>query len=109
MQSVEARWRESLNCWRADVSGRLVRQLSLEHGHVPCLIGLDIEPTKVVRIALENAVSVAGTLLLTDATLTDVPEAKREAEAPADALRREVGDGLLRRQAQTSAAPPREL
>jgi chaperonin GroEL len=33
-----------------------------------------IDPTKVVRIALENAVSVAGVLLLTEATLTDVPE-----------------------------------
>jgi chaperonin GroEL len=33
-----------------------------------------IDPTKVVRLALENAVSVAGVLLLTDATMTDVPE-----------------------------------
>jgi chaperonin GroEL len=33
-----------------------------------------IDPTKVVRLALENAVSVAGTLLLTEATLTDLPE-----------------------------------
>jgi chaperonin GroEL len=33
-----------------------------------------IDPTKVVRLALENAVSVAGTLLLTEATLTDMPE-----------------------------------
>ncbi|HSN18615.1 MAG TPA: chaperonin GroEL [Gammaproteobacteria bacterium] len=32
------------------------------------------DPTKVVRIALENAVSVAGTLLLTEATLTELPE-----------------------------------
>ena len=32
-----------------------------------------IDPTKVVRIALENAVSVAGVLLLTEATLTEVP------------------------------------
>jgi chaperonin GroEL len=31
-----------------------------------------IDPTKVVRIALENAVSVAGTLLLAEATLTEV-------------------------------------
>jgi chaperonin GroEL len=38
-----------------------------------------IDPTKVVRIALDNAVSVAGTLLLTEATLTEVPEPKREA------------------------------
>jgi chaperonin GroEL len=33
-----------------------------------------IDPTKVVRVALENAVSVAGVLLLTEATLTEVPE-----------------------------------
>jgi chaperonin GroEL len=36
-----------------------------------------IDPTKVMRIALENAVSVAGTLLLTEATLTDIPEPPR--------------------------------
>lgn len=35
-----------------------------------------IDPTKVVRVALENAVSVAGTLLLTEATLTEVPDTK---------------------------------
>ncbi|MGH9875640.1 MAG: TCP-1/cpn60 chaperonin family protein, partial [Pyrinomonadaceae bacterium] len=35
-----------------------------------------IDPTKVVRIALENAVSVASVLLLTEATLTEVPEKK---------------------------------
>ena len=35
-----------------------------------------IDPTKVVRLALENAVSVAGVLLLTEATLTEVPEPK---------------------------------
>lgn len=35
-----------------------------------------IDPTKVVRLALENAVSVAGVLLLTDATMTDVPDPK---------------------------------
>jgi chaperonin GroEL len=35
-----------------------------------------IDPTKVVRIALENAVSVASVLLLTEATLTEVPEEK---------------------------------
>jgi chaperonin GroEL len=44
-----------------------------------------IDPTKVVRIALENAVSVAGTLLLTEATLTEVPEAKRDTHEPAEA------------------------
>jgi chaperonin GroEL len=38
-----------------------------------------IDPTKVVRLALENAVSVASVLLLTEATLTDIPEPKAEA------------------------------
>lgn len=37
-----------------------------------------IDPTKVIRIALENAVSVAGILLLTEATLTEVPDSKKE-------------------------------
>jgi chaperonin GroEL len=41
-----------------------------------------IDPTKVVRIALENAVSVASVLLLTEATLTEVPEPKPPAMAP---------------------------
>ena len=36
-----------------------------------------IDPTKVVRVALENAVSVAGVLLLTEATMTELPERKR--------------------------------
>jgi chaperonin GroEL len=38
-----------------------------------------IDPTKVVRIALENAVSVAKVLLLAEATLTEVPEPKTSA------------------------------
>lgn len=37
-----------------------------------------IDPTKVVRIALQNAVSVASMLLLTAATLTEIPEHKSE-------------------------------
>jgi chaperonin GroEL len=41
-----------------------------------------IDPTKVVRIALENAVSAASLLLLTEATMTEVPE-KKEERAPA--------------------------
>jgi chaperonin GroEL len=43
-----------------------------------------IDPTKVVRIALENAISVAGVLLLTEATMTNLPE-KTEA-APEAAM-----------------------
>ncbi len=37
-----------------------------------------IDPTKVVRIALENAVSVASVLLLSEATMTDIEEPKKE-------------------------------
>jgi chaperonin GroEL len=43
-----------------------------------------IDPTKVVRIALENAVSVASVLLLTEATMTEVPEKKAESTRPAE-------------------------
>jgi chaperonin GroEL len=42
-----------------------------------------IDPTKVVRVALENAVSVATVLLLTESTLTDLPEPKETATGPA--------------------------
>lgn len=37
-----------------------------------------IDPAKVVRIALENAISVAGVLLLTEATMTEIPEPKKD-------------------------------
>jgi len=40
-----------------------------------------IDPTKVVRIALENAVSVASILLLTEATVTDIPEDRTKSNA----------------------------
>ncbi len=38
-----------------------------------------IDPTKVVRVALENAVSVASVLLLTEATMTEIPEKEKPA------------------------------
>lgn len=41
-----------------------------------------IDPTKVVRMALENAVSVAGVLLLSEATMTDLPEPEPKTAAP---------------------------
>ncbi len=43
-----------------------------------------VDPTKVVRVALENAVSVASVLLLTEATMTEVPEKKNERAAPSE-------------------------
>ena len=48
---------------------RVWRQWALERG---------FDPAKVVRTALENAVSVASVLLLTEATMTEIPEPKRE-------------------------------
>ena len=41
-----------------------------------------IDPTKVVRVALENAVSAASLLLLAEATLTEVPETREEKGPP---------------------------
>jgi chaperonin GroEL len=40
-----------------------------------------IDPTKVIRIALENAVSAASLLLLAEAVMTEVPEKKEEPAA----------------------------
>jgi chaperonin GroEL len=37
-----------------------------------------IDPAKVTRTALENAVSVAGTILLTEAIVVDKPEDKKD-------------------------------
>jgi chaperonin GroEL len=44
-----------------------------------------IDPTKVVRVALENAASVAGTLLLAEATMTEIEEPKPERAPGLDA------------------------
>jgi len=44
-----------------------------------------IDPAKVVRVALENAVSIAGVLLLTEATMTEKRE-KRDEPAASEAL-----------------------
>ena len=41
-----------------------------------------IDPTKVERVALENAASVAGLLLTTEALITDLPEEKSAAAPP---------------------------
>jgi chaperonin GroEL len=45
-----------------------------------------VDPTKVVRVALENAVSVASVLLLTEATMTEIPEDKKERAEPEMAM-----------------------
>ena len=45
-----------------------------------------LDPTKVVRVALENAVSVASVLLLTEATMTEIPENPAPVSSPAKEL-----------------------
>jgi chaperonin GroEL len=40
-----------------------------------------IDPTKVTRTALQNAASIAGLLMTTEALITELPE--KEAPAPA--------------------------
>ena len=46
-----------------------------------------IDPTKVERIALQNASSVAGLLLTTECMVTEIPEEKKDMPAPG-------GDGM---------------
>lgn len=41
-----------------------------------------VDPTKVVRVALQNAGSLAGMLLTTEALITELPEPKKKAAAP---------------------------
>ncbi len=41
-----------------------------------------IDPAKVARCALENAASVAGLLLMTDATINDIPEEEKTPPMP---------------------------
>jgi chaperonin GroEL len=41
-----------------------------------------IDPTKVSRIALENAASIAGLLLMTEATVAEKPEEEKVPPMP---------------------------
>jgi chaperonin GroEL len=41
-----------------------------------------IDPAKVTRGALENAASIAGMILTTEALITDIPEEKGAPSAP---------------------------
>ena len=41
-----------------------------------------LDPTKVTRSALQNAASVAATLLTTEVLITDIPEPQPAAPAP---------------------------
>ena len=52
---------------------------SREYGDLVAL-GI-IDPTKVVRVALQNAASIASLLLTTEAVITEIPEKKKAAPA----------------------------
>jgi len=41
-----------------------------------------IDPTKVVRSALQNSSSIAGVLLTTEAMVSEIPEEKKDAPSP---------------------------
>ncbi|MEK6602415.1 MAG: chaperonin GroEL, partial [Candidatus Binatota bacterium] len=41
-----------------------------------------IDPTKVVRTALQHSASIASLLLTTEALVSEIPEAKKAAAAP---------------------------
>jgi len=43
-----------------------------------------IDPTKVTRSALQNAASIAGLLITTEAVVTDIPEDKKEEPMPSN-------------------------
>ena len=45
-----------------------------------------VDPTKVTRTALQNAASIAGLILTTDATVADAPKDEKPAQAPAQEL-----------------------
>lgn len=67
-----------------------VEKLGEKHGYnaltgeyVDMIVAGILDPTKVVRCALENAVSVASMLLTTEAIVADIPEEKAAAPVPA--------------------------
>ena len=49
-----------------------------------------IDPTKVVRAALQHAASIASLLLTTQAVITQIPEKNRDAAMPG----RGMGSGM---------------
>ncbi len=58
-----------------------------------------IDPTKVVRNALQNAASISSLLLTTEAMVADIPEPKTEAPQGGGPVPRQARDGLSRSKA----------
>ena len=42
-----------------------------------------LDPTKVVRVALQNAASIAGLMITTEAMIAEVPKPSAQASMPA--------------------------
>ncbi len=70
-----------------------VKELATEHGYNARADRFEnlieagvIDPTKVVRFALQNAASVAALLLTTEAVVADVPEKKKAPAMPAPGM-----------------------
>ena len=55
-----------------------------------------IDPTKVVRVALQDAASIAGLLITTEAMIGDRPEPKGAPGMPPGGMRREYGKPEVR-------------
>ncbi len=75
----------------AVVAGKLLDRKDSTHGfdaqkgeYVNMIKAGIIDPTKVVRTALQDASSVAGLLITTEAMVAEVPEKKESAGAPPD-------------------------
>ena len=98
----------------AVVVGKLLEAKDYNHGYdaqtgeYGDLVKLGIiDPTKVVRTALQDAASIAGLIVTTEATITEHP--KKELAVAAGRNGRHGRHGLLRRRAaaQTTRAPVR--
>ena len=74
MKEKKARVEDALNATRAAVEEGIVPGGGV--ALVRCLAAGVLDPTKVVRFALQNAASVAGLMLTTEALLTEKPEKK---------------------------------
>ena len=73
--------REAVQTAEKKTAGEIVTYFVAQSDEYEDLIGAGvIDPTKVTRSALENAASISGLLLTTQAVITDKPE---EDKAPA--------------------------
>ena len=87
MKEKKARVEDALNATRAAVEEGIVTGGGV--ALVRCLDALDkievsgvIDPTKVVRLALQNAASVAGLMITTEALITEKPKKKKNPAMP---------------------------